>query len=76
MPTERKMTCQLWMYLSKELDLEQESKELQENYRGKWEENQKFILTLQRNTAEEVIGFLEMHPSIKGGFGGNHISIL
>lgn len=76
MPTERKITCQLWLYLSKELDLEQESKKLQENYRGKWEENQNFVLTLQRKTAEEVIGFLEMHPLIKRGFRGNHVSIL
>lgn len=44
---------------SEEMDISQEHKELI-FIKEKWEENQNFIFTLQRNTVEEIIGFLEM----------------
>lgn len=44
---------------SEEMDLSQEHKELK-FIEEKWEENQNFIFTLQRNTMEEIMGFLEM----------------
>lgn len=44
---------------SEEMDFSQEHKELK-FIEEKWEENQNFIFTLQRNTMEEIMGFLEM----------------
>lgn len=44
--------------LSEEMDLSQEHKELK-FMEEKWEENQNFIFTLQRNTMEEIMHFLE-----------------
>lgn len=44
--------------LSEEMDLSQEHKELK-FMEEKWKENQNFIFTLQRNTMEEIMHFLE-----------------